>query len=69
MCFRTILRRSIDIGKERGGIYYLEGARELQSKSNSVIQVARETFDREKILLWHYQLAYPFFSYLERLFP
>ena len=39
----------IDIGKKRGGLYYLERVRELQSKSDRIFQVARETSDREKI--------------------
>ena len=41
----------IDIGKEREGLYYLECTRELQQKSDLILQVTRETFDREKILL------------------
>ena len=47
----NLTKTTIDIGEERGGFYYLKGARELQSESDHVFQVARETCDREKILL------------------
>ena len=43
----------IDIGKERNGLYYFEGVKELKSKSNRIFQVAKKMFDKEKILLWH----------------
>ena len=50
-------------------LQYLEGARELQSESDCVFQVARDTSNREKILLWHCRLGRPSFSHLEHLFP
>ena len=59
----------IGIGKERGGLYYLEGTRELQPKSDCILQVTRETSNKEKILLWHCRLGHPTFPHLERLFP
>ena len=65
----NLTKMTIGIGREEGGLYYLEGAKELQYDSNCVFQVAREMSGREKILLWHCQLGHPFFSYLERLFP
>ena len=39
---------TIGIDKERGGLYYLKGAKELQFESDRVFKVARETSDREK---------------------
>ena len=49
----SFMKMTIGIGKETGGLYYLEGVIELQSEFDHIFQVARETFDREKILLWH----------------
>ena len=65
----NLTKMTVGIGKERGGLYYLEGVRELQFESDRVFQVAREMYDREKILLWHCQLDHPSFTYLEHLFP
>ena len=64
----NLTKMTTSIGKERGGLYYLEGVRELQFEFDHIFQVAKETFDREKILLWYYQLGHPKFSYLECLF-
>ena len=49
----NLTKKMIGIGKERGGLYYMEGTRELQPKSGRILQVTRETSDREKILLSH----------------
>ena len=65
----NLTKTTISIGKERGGLYYLEGTRELQPKSDHILQVTREMSNREKILLWHCRLSHPSFPYLERLFP
>ena len=64
-----LTKTTIGVGKERGGLYYLEGTRELQPKSNHILQITRETPDKEKILLWKCRLVYPYFPYLENLFP
>ncbi|RVW36295.1 Retrovirus-related Pol polyprotein from transposon TNT 1-94 [Vitis vinifera] len=53
----NLTKMTIGIGREEGGLYYLEGAKELQYDSNCVFQVAREMSGREKILLWHCQLV------------
>ena len=47
----------------------MERTRELQPKSNRILQVTKETSDRENILLWHCRQGHPSFPYLERLFP
>ena len=65
----NLTKTTIGIGKKRGGLYYLEGTREVQPKSDRILQVTREMFKREKILLWHCQLGHPSFPYLERSFP
>ncbi|RVX10675.1 hypothetical protein CK203_018199 [Vitis vinifera] len=51
----NLTKTTIDIGEERGGFYYLKGARELQSESDHVFQVARETWEissKEEEKLW-----------------
>ena len=63
----NLTKTTIHIGKKKGGLYYLEGTRELQPKSDRIIP--RGTSNREKILFWHCQLGHPYFPYLERLFP
>ena len=65
----NLTKITIGIAKKRRGLYHFEGARELQSKSNYVFQVARETSNRKKILLWQNRLGHPSFAYLEHLFP
>ena len=57
----NLMKKTIGISKERGGLYYLEGTRELQPKFDRILQVTRETSDREKILLWHCRLGHPSF--------
>ena len=47
----NLTKTTIGIVKERGGLYYLEGTRELQPKFDRILQVTKETSDREKILL------------------
>ena len=65
----NLTKTTIGMGKEGGGLYYLEETRELQPKSDLIQEVTRETSDKEKILLWHYRLGHPSFPYLEHLFP
>ena len=43
----NLTKTTIGNGKERRGIYYLEGTRELQPKSDHILQVTRETSYRE----------------------
>ena len=64
----NLMKTTTSFGKERGGLYYLEGTRELQPKSYHTLQVTRETFDIEKILLWHYRLGHPSLPYLNVCF-
>ena len=48
----NLTKMTIGIGKEMGDLYYLKGVRQLQFESNRVFQVAREAFDREKIIFY-----------------
>ena len=40
----NLTKTTIGIGKEREGLYYLEGTRELQPKSDRILQVTRKTY-------------------------
>ena len=44
------MKMTISIGKKRGGLYKLAGVGRLQSKSNHVFLVAKETSNRKKII-------------------
>ncbi|BFG28235.1 hypothetical protein CerSpe_145090 [Prunus speciosa] len=69
--FQDLLtKKTIGIGKERGGLYYLETLGQSQIQSGRGFQAAKDNvLDQEKILLWHRRLGHPSFIYLERLFP
>ena len=49
-------------------LYYLERTRESQFECDCVFQLERKTPNRKEILLWHFQIGYSSFSYLECLF-
>ena len=61
----NLAKTTIGIGKKRGGLYYLEQTRVLQPKFDRILQVIRETFDREKIMLWQYLFLNSIFSSLK----
>lgn len=54
-------KMTIGIGKERGGLYYLEGTKALQSKSDHAFRLTRETSNKENIHLWQCRLGHSFF--------
>ncbi|GMH22992.1 hypothetical protein Nepgr_024835 [Nepenthes gracilis] len=44
-----LTKMRIGTGKERGGLYYLEGTRKLPPKSEQVLQVTRDTLNKTKL--------------------
>ena len=45
------MKMTISIEKERSSLYYLEGAKELQSEHDFIFQIVRETSNKENIIL------------------
>ena len=64
----NLTKMTIGIGRERNGLYYLEDHQNITAPAHG-FQTKRETFNREKIFLWHCRLGHPSFTYLERVFP
>lgn len=60
----------IGSGKEKGGLYYLDG-RLQQSIDGKLVHAMSNTIlkNKEEIWLWHKRLGHPSFGYLSRLFP
>lgn len=62
-------KMTIGTGRERGGLYFLEGTKCLQTEDSHGLQVVSKSSPRDRILLWHCRLGHPSFPYLEHLFP
>jgi hypothetical protein len=69
--FQDILtKKLIGLGRERGGLYYLDLKEAPVLEAGHVYQVGtEESKAREKIWLWHRRLGHPSFQYLQHLFP
>uniref|UniRef100_A0A2N9GH34 DUF659 domain-containing protein n=1 Tax=Fagus sylvatica TaxID=28930 RepID=A0A2N9GH34_FAGSY len=69
--FTDILtKKLIGLGRERGGLYYLDLKEAPMLEAGHVYQVGtKESKARDKIWLWHRRLGHPSFQYLQHLFP
>uniref|UniRef100_A0A2N9FMB1 Protein kinase domain-containing protein n=1 Tax=Fagus sylvatica TaxID=28930 RepID=A0A2N9FMB1_FAGSY len=65
-----LTKKLIGLGRERGGLYYLDLKEAPVLEAGHVYQVGtKESKAREKIWLWHRRLGHPSFQYLQHLFP
>uniref|UniRef100_A0A2N9IIQ2 Protein kinase domain-containing protein n=1 Tax=Fagus sylvatica TaxID=28930 RepID=A0A2N9IIQ2_FAGSY len=65
-----LTKKLIGLGRERGGLYYLDLKEAPVLEAGHVYQVGtKESKAREKIWLWHRRLGHRSFQYLQHLFP
>uniref|UniRef100_A0A2N9IHB3 Integrase catalytic domain-containing protein n=1 Tax=Fagus sylvatica TaxID=28930 RepID=A0A2N9IHB3_FAGSY len=65
-----LTKKLIGLGRECGGLYYLDLKEAPVLQAGHMYQVGiEESKAREKIWLWHRRLGHPSFQYLQYLFP